>query len=147
MKKYTYTIIIFLFSYTFLLSFDNEQVVVSTFNETDVYKVYKVVYEDGITIDKYKDMFVNINPNDYYILGITTYNNYSFNVKDSISKIELSKGSYMEVLDEYISKYKDILYLNNLEDDISSLYRGGFYIESIDIRCKEYVFLSIKNKM
>lgn len=57
MKKYTYTIIFILFNLAFVYSFlsrgDEDDIPV--FLEEEYYQVYNIEYDDGITINRYKE--------------------------------------------------------------------------------------------
>jgi len=149
MKKYTYTIIFILFNLACVYSFikDDDQEVVSTFNETDEYKIYIVNYENGLSINDYKELFNGINYNDYYIISINLDKEYSNNkLMTEINNIEIDGGNFLASINEYLDKYEKILYLNNYEDDISMIYSGSIKIKRIGIRCREYVYQKITEK-
>ena len=146
MKKYTYTIIFILFNLAFVYSFlsrgDEDDIPV--FLEEEYYQVYNIEYDDGITINKYKELFTGVNYDDHYIMGFKFNKEYNDKIDNYIENIEIKGGNFLSTLEEYVSKYENILYLNNREDDINLIYNGSIRIKKIIVRCTRDVYDRIK---
>ena len=61
-----------------------------------------------------------------------------------MENIEIKGGNFLSTLEEYVSKYENILYLNNREDDINLIYNGSIKIKKIIVRCTRDVYDRIK---
>lgn len=145
MKKYIYTIIILLFSIAFINSFKKEnEGELAVFNEEEQFEIYNIIYDDGITINKYKKLFTGISYYDYYILGFKMNKEYNNKVGNDINNINIEGGNYLKSLNDYLYKYENILYLNNLENDVVGIYNNSIRIKEINIRCNKEVYLKIK---
>lgn len=146
MKKYTYTIIFILFNLAFVYSFfsrgDEDDIPV--FLEEEYYQVYNIEYDDGITINRYKELFTGVNYDDYYIMGFKFNKEYNDKINNYIENIEIKGGNFLSTLEEYVSKYENILYLNNREDDINLIYNDSIRIKKIIVRCTRDVYDRIK---
>lgn len=146
MKKYTYTIIFILFNLAFIYTFINkgDQVISPVFLEgEELYSVYDLTYDDGLTLNKYKELFTGVNYNDYYIMGFVLDKKYEGKIANDILNISITGGNFLATIDEYMDKYADILYLYNMEDDIDLIYKGEVRIKNIHIRCTKDVLLKL----
>ena len=77
-------------------------------------------------------------------MGFKFNKEYNDKIDNYIENIEIKGGNFLSTLEEYVSKYENILYLNNREDDINLIYNGSIKIKKIIVRCTRDVYDRIK---
>ena len=111
--------------------------------ENTIYNIYHIKL-DNITLNKYKNIFNNIDPKKYKILNFKFINNYNKKLTSEINRIKIENGHYLEAIDEYVNEYLKVLNKYNIESEISKVKNANMLIEEITIYTTIDIYTQIK---
>lgn len=146
MKKYVYYIILISFICAFFLGYDQSKQTKTTFKDNGL-NSYIINFKDSINLNTYKELFQNLDANNYVIFDFEFEDNFHDKLNKEIDNIQITKGNYTDALKEYLDKYIKILDAYNKELEISRIYSGNIRIKKIYLNCTIdiYNILSIKD--
>lgn len=142
MKKYVYLLMVICFSISFFYSFNNNKNIEPVFNENNL-GTYVITFNNGISLNEYKNIFKNLDINNYYIKNFSFEDRFHDKMNNEINNISLKGGNYLESLNEYVDKYIKILDKYNKELEIDRIYSGNMRISKIYINCLSDIYNEI----
>ncbi len=138
MKKYFLTIIIFILLINFL-KFDKS---IETFQYSNNYNIY-LIEVNNKKISEIKNIFNDININDYLIISYSIANNYNEYIKKDINSINIKQDSFIKSFNDYLNNYNKILFKYNLDSEIGK----APIIEKITIKTTYDIYENLLYKL
>lgn len=104
-----------------------------TFSDTSIVYYQKYIIPCDLIMSDYLNIFASLNNVDYQILDFKIENNYKENIQKEIENIKISKGDYLETLDNYLKEYQNILNKYDLTSELAKINAANIVIGELTI--------------